>query len=463
MRISFLEESWTQPPSRGLAAVPGPVRKLGLVLESPFKDETGAPQRFWGAAPIAMKDGSYRMYCGYGGPSGVRLAASKDGLAWEFPDGAPLLRIEGAQGNPFQPRVVPLDDGGWRMYLWLHESRPAGDYSTYRIAESRDGLDWKLRADLAPVLYHPNTNGYRTTPPKGAAPAQVREFLERKRFISNDSVSVHRDPRTGRFEMLHVVLLPNPPGTPRHVADDNLASYLRVVVRRTSADGIRWGDPDLLFAPGEPDPPTMQFYGMELWPRDEGHAGFLQTYLCAEKAIDTELVVSRDLVRWQRPARGRPFLPRGGEDAQDSMMIAVHGPPLGLPDGRRILYYSGWPNKHGSRESRVPRRPGVMAAEIDENRLVGLRAGKEGGLLVTPAFRMSAALTVDGDIDGQLRARLTDVFGAAIPQCDFGDGAPVHGAGRAHPLSWKGRPAYEMVKLEVRFDSGTLYGISAGE
>ena len=121
--------------------------------------------------PLRMEDGSYRCYGTARTPDqgfmGVGLWESKDALHWSpvylgqvKRDGKDtnLIQFEnlpGDQSSVGLPNVVPTRDGPLRMYFWKHRD----GHLRYLIAESDDGLKWRVLDIEKPALFHPHDGG----------------------------------------------------------------------------------------------------------------------------------------------------------------------------------------------------------------------------------------------------------------------------------------------------------------
>ncbi|MBM3946807.1 MAG: hypothetical protein FJ315_05335, partial [SAR202 cluster bacterium] len=368
----------------GLTRVPGPVEKLGVVLQS---DRPGDGRRTMSFASslVPLPGGGWRLYYSVSDAAqnerGIGVAESGDGLRWEKP---PLgqLRIGGEDTNRLalggvpegvrcwgQPQVFRLGEGEWRMYCWVNQ-RP---YLRYVVARSRDGLDWEVPDFGAPVIYHPLELGSwiwsaGMAPPveEGGGPGaaalerfvtapateskwghllhqrSAAELMQLKRMRANDAVYVYRDPDTSRWEFYAPWPMSNPEGSPRRVEHDNAPFMLRAIHRRTSTDGLAWSDGELLIAPDDGDRLDQQFYYLAVHWQEGWRIGMLGSYPCADHTMDIELCFSRDGRRWERPAR-QPWVPR--QTAEEAGM--VYAPNRLVDAGEHwLLLYTASPVRH---------------------------------------------------------------------------------------------------------------------
>jgi hypothetical protein len=130
-----------------------------------------------------------------------------------------------------------------------------------------------------------------------------------------------------------------------------------------------------------------------------------------------------------------------------------------LPVGDEVfIYYGGY--AHGHKVERFTERQ-IGLARMKRDRYVSRDAGAEEATLRTPPVVIGgAAITVNADVRGDLRARVLDESGAPIEGFDAADCTPVTGDSVAHPLHWKrdlstlgGKP----VQLEFVLRDAELY------
>jgi len=422
--------------------------------------------------PVVMEDGSYRCY-GTVRPADERTMAiglweSADALNWRpvnLGEGTNLVRFEnlpGDQGSVGLPNVLRLKDGTWRMYFWKHRD----GHLRYLIAESKDGLKWRVLDINKPALYHPHDGGLWKLAeglsvhdaPEIKLP--MSEFLARKHLWSNDSTHIHYNPQMDRFECYSVWLHPAIPE--RRVDVDNAPGVHRLIHRRLSGDGINWSDAELIIMPDDRDPWDLQFYFMSVHRQEGWMIGRLGYYRVADgmQSMDTDLCFSRDGYRWQRPVRGG-WIPRSKE-GMDSVGIYAAASWLDLGD-KWLTLYSGTPTPHNAKAHKS--RP--MAVSFAKNRFVGLEAGRTpGGFMTEPFFPAGDEIRLDADIRGSLRAELCDAFGKKLPGFHLMESIPVTGDSPAHLLKWKNASAadhrYECLRLRFEYTDGIVYGVDFG-
>lgn len=462
----------------------GPVDKVSVSIDTPSGlGDVGL------ASIVRQDDGTLRAYGTSRTPDQKRQAMgvweSRDGLHWSPRDvgqGTNLLCFEGIPGDQSAlawPQVVRLRDGRWRMYFWKHRD----GHLRYIVAESDDGLSWRVPDFDHPALFHPHDGGLlkhaeglsvhevftRDLPPD--------EVLRRKRLWTNDATYVYYNDLLDRFECYTVWLHPALPD--RRVDVDNAPGLHRLIQRRLSEDGLAWSDPELIIWPDDRDPWDLQFYFLGVQWREDWMVGALGYYRVedGQQSMDTDLCFSRDGYRWHRPVRGG-WIPRDRDDAEamDSRGVYAGGPWIDLGD-RMLTIYQGTPEPHNSREYVAV----TMGATFARNRLVGIAAGRTpGGFLTEPFFpsadstmsRRSSAetcaepypsLRLDADIRGWLRAELCDAFGRKLPGFHLSDSIPLTGDSHGHILRWRSASVadhlFECVRLRFELVDAIVYAV----
>ncbi len=426
--------------------------------------------------PFKMEDGSYRCY-GTVRPSdqrfmGIGLWESKDALRWT-PINLGQVKRDGRDTNLIQfenlpgdqssmglPNIVPTRDGRMRMYFWKHKE----GHLRYLIAESDDGLKWRVLDVDKPALYHPADGGLWALA-EGLAPEKVskiaapkEEILRRKRLWSNDSTHIHYNAQLGRFECYSVWLHPAIPE--RRVDVDNAPGVHRLIHRRLSDDGLNWSDAELIVMPDDRDPWDLQFYFMSVHWYEDWMIGRIGYYRVADglQTMDTDLCFSRDGRHWERPVRGG-WIPRS-ENGFDKMGIYAGASWIDLGD-RWLTIYSGTPVPHNATKAY---QSAPMAVLFARNRFVGLAADRTpGGFVTEPFFPAGEEIRVDADIRGSLRAELCDAFGRKLAGFHLMESVPVKGDSEAHVLRWKNASSadhrFECLRLRFEYTDGVIYGV----
>ena len=471
--------------SRNVHFAYGPVERLGVLLRGDTMADKGAASVF-NCSAFKLEDGSYRMYYwSYGSRCGkdpneqiprILVATSRDRLHWEKPDlgqvkidgqGTNILEIEGLDLQiGVGPSQVRLGENHWRMYLWGCENGTR--LWSMLAADSDDGLHWKIINDGKAMLFHP------PIPEAGPLLCDVARQLRRdpeeyertqgliiRKLQANDSSVVYYDPNKG-FEIFHQYLLDNKPEGGRYAdVPWNSASFLRVMARRTSDDGIAWSDPEFLIWPDAKDPWDLQFYNMPVSNYAGWRIGLLGHYRTEAGQQDcyVELAFSRDGHKWSRPLHGAWFR---GKHKEDTGCVYPAGEALVDMGDHWRLYYTGSSTTHDVFELDSGTRHTIMAVNVPKNRLLGVAAGTvTGDFMTEPIFLSLDQIKLDANIRGWLRAELCDIFGRKLEGYHLMDCDTVSGDCQDHVLRWKGKDSahyrYKPVRLRFEFTEGEVF------
>lgn len=417
---------------------------------------------------VALDDGSFRAYATVYSTDHktmrIGIWQSDDAVNWSACrlGDTNLVEFDNLPGNQTAvagPQVVRLPDGRWRMYFWKHRD----GHLRCLIAESEDGLKWRVLDVDKPALYHPADGGlWKLAEGLGVHEAvkvdlPPDQVLARKRLWSNDSANFYYNDRLGRFECYSVWLHPAIPS--RRVDVDNAPGVHRVIQRRLSADGIDWSDAELVILPDERDPWDVQFYFLGVQWLEDFMVGSLGYYRVedGQQTMDTDLCFSTDGRRWQRPLRGG-WIPRQPGPASAGIYAANRWLDVG---GRWLTVFTATPNPHNTRHWEVT----TMTAAFDANRFVGVAAGRTPGGFVTEPFVLSGRdIVLDADVRGWLRAELCDGFGGKLPGFHLMDSLPVEGDSASHILRWKAAKVedhrFDCVRLRLEFADTVVYSVA---
>lgn len=473
----------------GLHLAYGPVTKLGLVDWPRPEWDLNLASVFAGSV-VPMPGGGWRCYYSGRCPTdervfGIALAESADGITWDKPplgqleiDGVDTNRIvfenAPADGSFTQPQVVLLPDGSWRMWSWWH-AHDVG-YVRYVLAESEDGIRWRLIDVNRPAVMHPSdcelgqnawVAGLTDASTEDAfAHQRTMEWMEAKRLRSNDATCVYWNDDAEHFEMYSVWLMPVDPETHRYTPHDNAPRVLRTIHRRESEDGLTWSDPEMLILPDEHDPLHQEFYYLAVQPDGDWNIGMLGHYRCWEQTMDLELCFSCDTHRWVRPLRGG-WVPRGDIDEIDYMSCYATNRLIDLGDRWRLLYRGG-NQLHNRRlpEGVTEARQDNFVAEAPKGRFAGLATTERTiGALTLKRFNHTAEhITVDADVRGRLQAELRDPYGRPLPGLELNSCLPITGDSHKHVLIWQGGKTtaeyrYDVVSLRIEIEDGVIYSV----
>ncbi len=165
--------------------------------------------------------------------------------------------------NLIQPVFLKLPDGRERIYFWAHGSE---GICRYLVADSTDGVNFIVNDWHRPTLYHPNDRAvsrdllrskslsiYCHSAHRDLSPDEPAASGD---MLMNDATNVYVMP-DGTFELYSADVIELPKDAPEPRQKDPI---IRVIQRRTSADGIHWSAPQRILIRDEKDPFDLQFY-----------------------------------------------------------------------------------------------------------------------------------------------------------------------------------------------------------
>ena len=219
-----------------------------------------------------------------------------------------------ADWRPIQPKHFVLPDGKERLYFWVH----GPGVVRLLVAQSDDGRRFEVLDPHRPVLWHYNDRAYDNpfdtaglTPSAEKPQRPPGEPAAPLDQVGNDALYIYLRP-DGSWEFYGVGLNFVSRDDPRFIAHDNAPGCIRVIERRTSADGLHWSAPQRVIEPDENDPADLQFYLVSVNPTKAGYVGLLSHYRVQAQTTDIEWCFSPDGINWQRPYR-RPWFERDVE------------------------------------------------------------------------------------------------------------------------------------------------------
>lgn len=304
--------------------------------------------------------GEYRLWYMTHLEHAIRLAASRDGRAWEkqgYAFGDPLsLRVDNLSLTNTAKTVAPWFAGaklvGVGYCPGFQNDNPSGLY----LVRSLDGkrLELKMPGILPGVgdrssLYYDDVN---------------REYLLFSR------------PGLGRL-----------PGV-----REGEPLWSRVARLWKSTDLLDWTDYGVVLKADDSDPHFTEIYGLQPFRCGRGFLGLMETYHGEMERMDTQLVASDDGIVWRRVGDRTPVLPTGGEGAWDShWVVPTFNAPI--PEGDRLLvFYSGAGTKHGSGNRH---RRAIGLASIRKEGWISLEAGRTEGVLVTNPLPLTKPMKLE--------------------------------------------------------------------
>ena len=244
--------------------------------------------------------------------------------------------------NLIQPVYLKLSDGRERIYFWAHGSEGV---CRYIVADSTDGVNFIVEDWHRPTLYHPNDR------------AVSRELLRSKSLaiycheahrdlspdepaatgdmLMNDATNVYVMP-DGTFELYSADVIELLKDLPEPHQKDPI---IRIIQRRTSADGIHWSAPQQILIRDEKDPFDLQFYYLSVTYTQNARIGILGHYRSDPGTQDIEFCFSQDGIHWDR--QRKPGFPRW------KGVEGVYAPHDMVQAGDLYyLFYSGYSQTH---------------------------------------------------------------------------------------------------------------------
>ena len=380
-------------------------------------------------------------------------AESRDGVHWYRP-GLGLVEACGSKNNnildaPFRNFGLFLVDQGEkcedprRRYMMAYfDQRQSPEKNGMCIAFSPDGFTFKNH-EGNPVI--PQSRRSADHPEQGHI------------NIISDIIDGCKDPLKDEYLVGCKIEKSGFPGKPHFHAE----GWRRCVGMTTSSDFINWTDPVLIVQP-DPNNGIEEFYGFKPTVRGNLYFGFLRV-LRDDLSADpggpvegigwTELLTSRDGINWIRHPEA--FIDRNKEPGTWDHAMAWYAAGISVDD-LEYIYYGGYSSGHkiGDRQ--------VGLAVLRKNGFVSRSAGSSDAILRTyPSILPSDALTVNACIKGELRVRLIDEDGRALPGLDWKDCIPVSGDSVSHSISWNSGsalPRDKKVRLEFILRDTDLYG-----
>lgn len=230
-----------------------------------------------------------------------------------------------------------------------------------------------------------------------------------------------------------------------------------------SPDFVHWSTPVRCFVPEPDDFRTIEF-GYTFRAKPRGNQMLIWGCILDEGSSTgpgnhgvgfTVLSTTSDLVHCTRMKE--PWLNRVAENpnAVDHAMAWV-ADMITVGD-QEYIYYAGYVKGHKNFNERT-----MNFARLRKDGFVSRDAGEQAGRLVTPLVRIHTdRLTVNGNLRGELRLRIFDQNGQALP--GFGDGEieKITGDSTAHLVKAKGSLAGlrgQPVRFEFTLRHGELYG-----
>lgn len=434
---------------------------LGVIGNCVFYDEEDQTYKMY-----------YQIYQVFPNLSEVLHAAyatSKDGLRWEKPS----LGIADYKGSKENNLLFEFEGARYKKDWWAynnvfkdtHDPNPTRRYKALGhgvldrpievraktaqearigviVAFSPDGLHWTEPAEN-PVLPNADThtllgwddaiNKYVSYP----RTVQVHDYVDKLRH----------DPATNKYE-----------------------TQVRGPLRRcigysNSDDFIHWSETITVLAPGPDDPPDYEIYGMPVFRYEGIYLGLPWAFISAGWGpLDTQLVMSRDGMSWQKVANGSKFISLGSPGEFDDL-YAISSSPVRVGN-ELFFYYMGCGFPHNDQYATETKRGGSIGlARLRLDGFVSLACRTDsGGTLITKPLTFSGSkLQVNCRCQkGWLRTELQDAKGVPIVGFSEQDCDPIHTDSVHHVVTWKGKSDVigllgKPVRLKLRLGDGELF------
>ncbi|MBD3375356.1 hypothetical protein GF406_10000 [candidate division KSB1 bacterium] len=242
----------------------------------------------------------------------------------------------------------------------------------------------------------------------------------------------------------------------------------RHISRATSPDLFHWSQDVTVEGPDERDDPDEDLYTPACFQLKEARNVYIMVTGVSnieENIVTPQLAVSRDGMDWHRFRK--PFIRRGKPGEWDS----GGGYPMAaeIPSGEDMLfYYIGSKVAHGKDPG-----AGIGIASIKRDRYVGLKAGKDEGLITTQLLALThhggkmpdrGVLCVNANAkDGYFKVEILDHNGHPIPGYAAEDCIPLSGDKLEQRVRWQDhRNLYPVlgkpVRLRFYLKNATIYG-----
>ncbi len=224
----------------------------------------------------------------------VCYARTHDGIHFERPD-------LGIVPDAKSPNVL-IDNGGIFSVMRNDAAAPERRYAMIHTG-------WGPAFAGEPLSgFHPVHNAGAAFSPDGL---HWQEWAHGPAFRDgNDAFSAIYDPRAQQYRCYQAVLRPYHFAYPDSIGTNDPRGQRRVLAIRSSDDGVHWSRLENFIEPDADDPPELELYMFTVFPYRDRFVGLMRNYARSPLMIGEhgphiayEWWVSRDGLRWQRPAR----------------------------------------------------------------------------------------------------------------------------------------------------------------
>jgi hypothetical protein len=311
------------------------------------------------------------------------------------------------------------------MAYWDFARTSEGEFPGLCVAFSPDGIHWTKHAE-APLL----KGGYTERGVPVAFAGNAGRSWDVPLSIS-DAMDVIYDPQRDKFVIYHKMWIDGPNGT---------NAWKHVMGRTESQDFIHWSRPELMMAPDDADPPTVEFHHSPVFYYNDRYFSLLQILNRGERGgvIDVELALSRDGLTWRRPFRRDYFLPRNKVKVFDSGNLTTNGTPIFLDDEFRFYYGGG--SEGATSQDIYAVESGIGLATMPRDRFASLRpSGKIAQVTTKPVeVGPDTKITMNADATrGAIFVELLDEDGHRLPGFTKDEAVKISGDSLAHAVRWR--------------------------
>ncbi|MBL4574803.1 MAG: hypothetical protein JKY51_01720 [Opitutaceae bacterium] len=412
----------------------------------------------------------------------VCYAESDDGIHFE----KPMFDLFPIKGSP-RNNIVMLGNGGYsyRYGCWVVvDPHPVDTSRRYKmsyfdfsgegedenpglhVAFSPDGIHWTKhpKAPLS-LMGHGRGSNAPTLPFSDDA---SNHWL--RPLTASDAVDCIYDPIQKVYAIYGKMWIDGPDGN---------MYWKHGMGRIESKDFINWSQPELLMAPDDKDPPSVEFHAVPVFQYQGYYFSLLQILNRATGGgvIDLELAISKNGKSWQRPFQNQFVLERGKGDVFDSGSIFTNASPVILNDEIRFYYgaYSGGATNPAGRGKLT----GIGMASIPKDRFTGIRPlplsdqptlrqplEHRGQITLKPIdLTKIQTITLNADAsEGRIQVELLDTSGYRVRGYSQDDAIVLSGDSLHHSIRWKNHTLNNLPEgaymLRIHLDHATAYAIT---
>jgi hypothetical protein len=386
-------------------------------------------------------------------------AESEDGVNWRKPE-LDVYSVDGRKTN-----IVMGDDDYGQVHsaAYVIDPHPGTPEQRFRVIYSHMWDRGPDRGHRTACAYSPDGIHWR--------PYEQLPMMGRCGSHLGDVSTLYYDPDARDFVQITRHFLqgsaPSNPSNPRNPRNPsfngphephNFASYSqRRLWLCRSHDFLHWSEPVVIAAADdEEDNLDESFYGMPLYKLGTLYLGTVGVLHQVDNTMDVQLLMSRDMLRWQRTAKREPFLAPRGAGYWDAYMVSMVSAPIEVGD--ELWFYHGGTRYHhdwwlaGPREKLdhpEPKNPlgsgyALGLATLRKDGFAGLYANplREGIVCTRPMSGVGQKLVINAKCapGGYVRVEVVDRHDEIVPSCSKDHCDRFGGDSVKHTVTWKGKP-----------------------